>query len=136
MRWELTVDEWRDLVSPTSDPIPAFDPVSDSWVSICCFRRGGIRVQRGRWSDTYSHVKEEQKRPRGGRRISSKHQITIPAEALRAAGLEAGERVRATAAGPGRVVLEREQDVVDEFAGALTGTYRPEELADLRDEWE
>ena len=44
--------------------------------------------------------------------------------------------MRATAAGPGRVVLEREQDLLDEFAGAMTGAYRPDELAELRDEWE
>ena len=84
---------------------------------------------------TFTPVTGVKKRPRGGSRISSKHQITIPADALRAAGLEVGERVRATAAGPGRVVLEREQDLLDEFAGALTGTYRPDELAGLRDEW-
>ena len=86
--------------------------------------------------DTFTRVTEVKKRPRGGTRISSKHQITIPADALRAAGLEVGERVRATAAGPGRVVLEREQDLLDEFAGAMTGAYRADELAELRDEWE
>ena len=64
-----------------------------------------------------------------------KHQITIPAEALRAAGLEVGERVVAHADGPGRVVLEREADILDEFAGALTGTYAVGELDELRDEW-
>lgn len=74
-------------------------------------------------------------RRRGATRISAKHQITIPADALRAAGLEVGERVVAHAEGPGRVVLEREHDVVAEFAGALSGTYRTGELATLRDEW-
>lgn len=64
-----------------------------------------------------------------------KHQITIPAEALRAAGLEAGERVVARADGPGRVVLEREADVLAAFAGALTGAYEGGELDELRDEW-
>lgn len=93
-------------------------------------------MQSGRRSGTFTNVAEVKKRPRGGSRISSKHQITIPADALRAAGLEVGERVRATAAGPGRVVLEREQDLLDEFAGALTGAYQPDELAELRDEWE
>jgi len=33
------------------------------------------------------------------------------------------------------VVLEREVDVVAEFAGALSGIYRPNELDELRDEW-
>ncbi|MCE9622830.1 MAG: AbrB/MazE/SpoVT family DNA-binding domain-containing protein [Actinomycetia bacterium] len=74
-------------------------------------------------------------RRRGATRISSKNQITIPADALRAAGLEIGERVVAHADGPGRVVLEREHDVLAEFAGAMTGAYDSTELDKLRDEW-
>lgn len=68
--------------------------------------------------------------------MSSKHQVTIPADALRAAGLRAGERLVARADGPGRVVFERELDVLAEFSGALTGAYEPDELARLRDEWD
>ena len=75
-------------------------------------------------------------RRRGATRISSKHQITIPADALRAAGLEIGDRVVAHADGPGRVVLERELDVLAEFAGALTGAYARNELDELRAEWD
>ena len=74
-------------------------------------------------------------RRRGASRISSKNQITIPAEALRNAGLEAGDRVVAHADGAGRVILEREHDVIAEFAGALTGIYRADELDELRSEW-
>ncbi len=69
-------------------------------------------------------------------RVSSKHQVTIPADALRAAGLEVGERLVAHADGPGRVVFEREHDALAEFAGALTGAYEPDELDNLRDEWD
>ena len=75
-------------------------------------------------------------RRRGATRISSKHQITIPVAALRAAGLEIGDRVVAHADGPGRVVLEREHDVLAEFAGALTGVYASNELDELRAEWD
>lgn len=75
------------------------------------------------------------KRRRGTATVTSKHQVTIPVEALRAAGVEAGERLVATADGPGRIVFEREVDVLAEVAGGLTGTYRKDELADLRDEW-
>ena len=75
-------------------------------------------------------------RRRGATRISSKHQITIPVDALRAAGLEVGERVVAHADGPGRVVLEREDDVLAEFAGAMTGAYAANEVDDLRAEWD
>jgi len=69
-------------------------------------------------------------------RISSKHQITIPVEALRAAGLEIGERVSATCDGVGRVILQRERDVLADFAGALTGVYARDEIVTLRAEWE
>jgi len=71
-----------------------------------------------------------------GAKISSKHQITIPQEAMRNAGLEAGERLTARADGPGRVVLEREQDILKMYAGALTGVYRGETIDQLRDEWD
>ena len=62
--------------------------------------------------------------------------MTIPTDALREAGLAVGERLVARADGPGRVVLEREHDVVAEYAGALTGTFQRDELARLRDEWD
>ena len=68
--------------------------------------------------------------------ISSKNQITIPAEAMRNAGLKVGDRVVARSDGAGRVILERERDVVAEFAGALTGVYRSDELDVLRSEWD
>ena len=71
-----------------------------------------------------------------GAKISSKHQVTIPQEAMRNAGLEAGERLTARADGPGRVVLEREVDVLKVYAGALTGLLGGETLEHLRDEWD
>ncbi len=85
---------------------------------------------------TFTFVTEVKKRRRGTSRLSSKHQVTIPADALRAAGLEVGERLIFHAEGPGRVVLEREADVLDEFSGTLTGVYEPNELIHLRDEWD
>jgi bifunctional DNA-binding transcriptional regulator/antitoxin component of YhaV-PrlF toxin-antitoxin module len=89
---------------------------------------------------SFTFVKEVRKaarnRRRGTSRISSKHQVTIPVDALRAAGIEVGERVVARADGPGRVVLEREDDVLAGFAGRLTGVYDPDELDQLRDEWD
>ncbi len=80
-------------------------------------------------------MEEVKNRRRGTSRISAKHQITIPTDALRAAGLEVGERIVAHADGPGRVVLERETHILDEFAGALSGVYDVDELDGLRDEW-
>jgi len=81
-------------------------------------------------------MREVKKRRRGGSRVSSKHQVTIPIDAMRDAGVEVGERLVAHADGPGRVVFEREADVLAEFSGALTGIYEPNELAGLRDEWD
>jgi len=81
-------------------------------------------------------MSEVKNRRRGTSRISSKHQVTIPTDALRVAGLEVGERLVAHADGPGRVVFEREIDVLAEFSGALTGVYGSDELEALRDEWD
>jgi bifunctional DNA-binding transcriptional regulator/antitoxin component of YhaV-PrlF toxin-antitoxin module len=77
------------------------------------------------------------KRARGTRtRISSKHQITIPVKALREAGLDAGDELIVRVEGPGRVVLEREDDVHERYRGALPGVYTPGFLDKLRDEWD
>lgn len=67
--------------------------------------------------------------------ISSKHQVTIPKQAMTSAGLRTGDRLHAEARGRGRVLLIREDDPVARHAGKLTGVYRPGELDDLRDEW-
>ena len=69
-------------------------------------------------------------------KISVKHQVTIPIDAMRVAGLEAGERVIARAEGPGRVVLERQDDVLERFSGAMTGVFDQRILDQLRNEWD
>jgi bifunctional DNA-binding transcriptional regulator/antitoxin component of YhaV-PrlF toxin-antitoxin module len=85
---------------------------------------------------SFTFVQKVKNRRKGTSRVSSKHQVTIPTDALRAAGLEVGERLIARADGPGRVVFEREVDVLAEFSGALTGVYLLDELAGLREEWD
>lgn len=68
--------------------------------------------------------------------ISGKNQVTLPVEALRAAGLEPGDDVRVRAVGPGRLELLRAEDLVEEFAGIFDATVYPEGyLDDLRREW-
>jgi bifunctional DNA-binding transcriptional regulator/antitoxin component of YhaV-PrlF toxin-antitoxin module len=74
-------------------------------------------------------------RRRGYTRLSAKHQVTIPTDALLRAGLRAGDRLRAEARGPGEVVLVREADPLEGFAGALTGVYPAGYLDELRREW-
>jgi bifunctional DNA-binding transcriptional regulator/antitoxin component of YhaV-PrlF toxin-antitoxin module len=74
-------------------------------------------------------------RRRGYTRLSAKNQVTIPKDALVRAGLRVGDRLRAEARGPGELVLVREVDPVDRFAGALTGAYAIDHLDELRREW-
>lgn len=69
-------------------------------------------------------------------RISSKHQVTIPREAFRTAGLQAGDAVRIQAQGPGRLTLTRVDALLDHYSGALTpGVLTHEQIERLRDEW-
>ena len=75
------------------------------------------------------------KRQRGYTRVSAKHQVTIPQDALARAGLRTGDRLRAEVRGPGEVVLLRDDDPVARFAGALTDVYPAGELDELRREW-
>lgn len=70
-------------------------------------------------------------------RLSSKNQVTLPVEALRAAGLAAGDEVRVRAAGRGRLVVETPQSLVDCHAGTFDRSVYPDGyLQRLRDEWE
>ncbi|MGH9111654.1 MAG: hypothetical protein ACRDZN_05055 [Acidimicrobiales bacterium] len=62
--------------------------------------------------------------------------MTLPVEAMKAAGLHAGDRLRATSPAPGVVVFEREVDPVDALRGDLTGVYQPGDLDALRSEWD
>ena len=78
---------------------------------------------------------EVKKRRRGQTTVSSKHQVTLPVDALARAGLATGDRLAVDVGAPGELVLRRVDDVLERFAGALTGVYRPGELGDLRDEW-
>jgi bifunctional DNA-binding transcriptional regulator/antitoxin component of YhaV-PrlF toxin-antitoxin module len=80
-------------------------------------------------------MKEVKKRRRGFTRISAKHQATIPVHALKEAGLKPGDEVRVTADGRGRLVLERDVNLIERHAGALPGVYERGELERLREEW-
>lgn len=76
-----------------------------------------------------------ERRRRGHTRVSRQHQVTLPVEAMRQAGLRPGDRVRATSPAPGVVMLEREEDPLDALTGDLTGFYETGQLDRLRDEW-
>jgi bifunctional DNA-binding transcriptional regulator/antitoxin component of YhaV-PrlF toxin-antitoxin module len=57
--------------------------------------------------------------------ISRKNQITLPADAMRAAGLEPEDDVRISSLGPGRIELVKIDDLIDEYAGRFDGTVYP-----------
>lgn len=81
-------------------------------------------------------IERKVKKRSGRTRISSKHQVTIPVQALRSAGLEPGDVLRAQADGAGRVVLTRVDELVDRYSGCLdTGGALREQVRGLRGEW-
>jgi bifunctional DNA-binding transcriptional regulator/antitoxin component of YhaV-PrlF toxin-antitoxin module len=76
------------------------------------------------------------KKKRDRTRVSSKHQVTIPAGAFHAAGLATGDTLRVEAAGTGRVVLTRVDELLDRFTGCVdSGGALRASVEGLRDEW-
>ena len=74
--------------------------------------------------------------PRNRTKVSSKHQVTIPAAAFRTAGFEPGDTLRVEAEGAGRVVLTRIDELIDRYSGCLdTGGALRERVDGLREEW-
>ena len=70
-------------------------------------------------------------------RISSKNQVTLPVDALRAAGLAAGDEIRVRAIGPRALQVEAPESIVDRFAGIFGRDVYPDGyLQRLRDEWQ
>ena len=69
-------------------------------------------------------------------RVSSKHQVTIPAAPFHEAGFESGDTLRVEAEGAGRVVLTRVGELIDRYSGCLDSRGELRERVDrLRDEW-
>lgn len=69
-------------------------------------------------------------------RVSSKNQVTLPVEAMRAAGLHPGDEVTIRPIGDGEVVVALRGSRVRRHAGIATGIYPTGELDRLRDEWQ
>jgi bifunctional DNA-binding transcriptional regulator/antitoxin component of YhaV-PrlF toxin-antitoxin module len=65
-------------------------------------------------------------------RISSKHQVTLPVESLRAAGLKPGDQVTIEPEGPDRIVVYRAKADLDDALGVFDGLYEPGYLERLR----
>ena len=69
-------------------------------------------------------------------RISAKNQVTLPVDAMRTAGVRAGDEVTIRAAGDGELVVAVRGSRVRRHAGIASGIYAAGELDQLRDEWE
>jgi len=68
--------------------------------------------------------------------ISRKNQVTLPVDALREAGLQAGDDLRVQVAGPGRLELVRADELIGEYAGVFDeAVYPVGYLEELRREW-
>jgi bifunctional DNA-binding transcriptional regulator/antitoxin component of YhaV-PrlF toxin-antitoxin module len=81
-------------------------------------------------------AKEVKTRATGRSRVSSKHQVTIPAAAFRDAGLREGDVLKIEAQGAGRVVMTKVDEVVDRYSGSLaTGGSLRQHIEGLRKEW-
>lgn len=68
--------------------------------------------------------------------VSRKNQVTIPAEAMREAGIAPGDDVRIRSVGPGRLELVKSDELVDEYAGVFDdAVYPPGYLDEVRAGW-
>ncbi len=65
-------------------------------------------------------------------RISSKHQVTLPVESLRQAGLDVGDEVAVEADGADRIVVRRVLREAERGLGVFDGLYEPGYLERLR----
>jgi AbrB family looped-hinge helix DNA binding protein len=68
-------------------------------------------------------------------KVSSKNQITLPVETMRAAGLRAGDEVTVRPIGDGEIIVAARGSRVRRHAGIAKSIYRDSELDRLREEW-
>lgn len=65
-------------------------------------------------------------------KISSKHQVTLPVESLKQAGLHVGDEVAIEAEGLDRIVVRRVQQDAERGLGVFDGLYESGYLEQLR----
>jgi bifunctional DNA-binding transcriptional regulator/antitoxin component of YhaV-PrlF toxin-antitoxin module len=80
-------------------------------------------------------VATEVKRRPGITSVSRKHQITLPVDTLREAGLHPGDELRVTIDGRDPQVLTVTQDPLEKLIGSAPGLSATTDLEALRNEW-
>jgi len=68
--------------------------------------------------------------------ISSKNQLTLPVEVMRAAGFAPGDDVQVVSPAPGRIEIVQTDALIAKYAGSMPGVYGENYLSELRGEWE
>jgi AbrB family looped-hinge helix DNA binding protein len=89
------------------------------------------KIIKGMRRDLYSQGDIVKAMPK----VSSKNQVTLPVEAMRAAGLHAGDEITVRSVGDGEIVIASRGSRVRHHAGIAKGIYKNGELDRLRDEW-
>lgn len=69
---------------------------------------------------------------KGMPRISSKHQVTLPVDTLKRAGLNVGDEVTIEADGADRILVRRVSRDAERALGVFDGLYEPGYLEQLR----
>jgi len=69
-------------------------------------------------------------------RVSRSNRITLPVEAMRAAGLHCGDEVTVRVTGDGELVVKLAGARGEDQSGDAKEIYAAQELKRLRDEWE
>ena len=69
-------------------------------------------------------------------RVSSKNQVTLPVASLAEARIQQGDELRVEVEGDGRIVLVRDRDRLDDFAGSIPGLAAATDVDGTRRSWE
>ena len=69
-------------------------------------------------------------------KVSSKNQVTLPVEAMRAAGLRAGDEVTVRPVGDGELIIAARGSRIRRHAGIASGIYEHGEGDRRREAWE